>query len=168
VNVLPSTQRKRLKQKETRNFLEQFTKEYGSFGKFTEEQTGVEMSEINEKVVFFLDNEPSIVKIGARLYPTLVFKKVLERLPRVIVDMGAIPHICNGADIMAPGVRNVQGDFLAGSVVAVAEDKYGKYLAIGETTMDSDEMRRTRQGKVMKNRHYVGDEIWNFLSTTKR
>jgi len=125
----------------------------------------IETLRLNGTEIIYLDGRPSIVRIETALFPTLVFNELLKSLPKVVVDMGAIPHVCNGADVMAPGVRRIEGDFASGAVVVVSEDKYGKFLAVGETTKDSEEMKKTKQGKVVLNRHYVGDDIWRLLNS---
>jgi len=156
-------QRKVPKQKEVRSFLKQFSEKYGSMIRLSAGELKMETLRLNGTEIIYLDGKPSVVKIGTALFPTLVFNELLKSLPKVIVDMGAIPHICNGADVMAPGVRRIEGDFPLGAVVVVTEDKYGKFLAVGETAKDSEELKRTKQGKVVLNRHYVGDDIWKSL-----
>lgn len=153
-----------MKHRDVRNLLEQFSREYGSNEQFFGKEPKIEASEVDGVELIFLNGKPSIIRIGGKLFPTLTFNDVLKNLPKVVVDMGAIPHICNGADIMAPGVRRIDGSFPGGSVVVVSEDKYGKFLAVGETLEDSDQLKKMKQGKIVVNRHYVGDEIWNAIS----
>jgi len=81
----------------------------------------------------------------------------------VVVDMGAIPHICNGADVMAPGVLRVEGEFSAGDLVLIVDERYGRPVAIGSALIDSEAVNSTKQGKVVKNLHYVGDKVWSLL-----
>jgi predicted RNA-binding protein (TIGR00451 family) len=37
--------------------------------------------------------------------------------------MGAVPHICNGADIMAPGIVKVEREFQARAMAVVVDEK---------------------------------------------
>jgi PUA-domain protein len=157
-------QRKVLKHRDARNFLEQFSKEYGSDEQFFGKEPKIEASEVDGLELIFLNGKPSIIRIKGRLFPTLTFNEMLKNLPKVVVDMGAIPHICNGADIMAPGVKRIEGSFASGSVVVVSDDKYGKFLAVGETLQNSDQLNKMKQGKIVVNRHYVGDDVWNAIS----
>jgi PUA domain protein len=79
--------------------------------------------------------------------------------------MGAIPYVCNGADVMAPGIVRVEGEFADGDLVLVVDEKHGKPLALGESLSDSESVRNTKEGAVVKNVHFVSDKIWNFAKT---
>ncbi|MEM3606144.1 MAG: PUA domain-containing protein, partial [Candidatus Bathyarchaeia archaeon] len=114
--------------------------------------------------VFFIKDKPLIFSVNNELYPTLIFSEVLMQLPKVIVDMGAIPHICNGSDIMIPGVKKIERTFKKLSLVLIVDEKYGKAIAIGLALIDSEEIKKNERGKCIKNLHYVGDEIWRFIS----
>ncbi len=86
-------------------------------------------------------------------------------LPTVTVDMGAVPHVVGGADVMAPGVRSVRGDFQAGQFLVVVDEKHGKRLAVGKALLDSDNMRATKKGRVVENVHWVGDAVWDIVKS---
>ena len=79
--------------------------------------------------------------------------------------MGAVPHVCNGADVMAPGIVRVEGEFDKGDLVLVMDEKHGKPLALGESLYDAETVRNTKQGVVVENVHFVSDKIWNFAKT---
>jgi PUA domain protein len=113
--------------------------------------------------VYLLNGEPALFKSGENIYPTLLFNGVHGLLPKVVVDMGAIPHVCNGADIMAPGIVRFEGKFVKGDVVLVADERYGKPIAVGEILYNSDEVIEVKHGVVVRNVHYVGDKIWKTL-----
>ncbi len=116
---------------------------------------------VDDVMVFMIDGRPFLVSRKGRLIPALQNDSILAKLPRVIVDMGAIPHVVNGADIMAPGIRKIEGEFAASGLVVVADEKFGKPLAIGAALVSSQKMSETRKGKVIENLHYVGDSAWN-------
>ncbi len=79
--------------------------------------------------------------------------------------MGAVGHVCNGADIMAPGIVRYEGQFAKGSLIIVVDVKHGKPLALGEVLLASEEAKATKKGVVIKNLHFVGDEVWATLKT---
>ena len=66
---------------------------------------------------------------------------------------------------MAPGIVRVEGEFAEGDLVLVVDEKHGKPLALGESLCDSESVRKTKQGAVVKNVHFVSDKIWNFAKT---
>ena len=78
--------------------------------------------------------------------------------------MGAIPYVCNGADVMAPGIKNVQGEFTQNSIIVIEDITHGKALAIGQAIHSSSEIREMKKGKAIKTLHYVGDKIWSLIS----
>ena len=113
--------------------------------------------------IYIINSNPSYVSINNILIPLLNNKKLINLLNRITVDMGAVPHICNGADVMAPGVVNVSSDFDFGTFVAIVDENHGKAIAIGKTVLNSKEIRKTEKGKVVTVLHYVGDKIWHFV-----
>ena len=74
--------------------------------------------------------------------------------------MGAIKFVINGADIMRPGITEIEEGIVKGDFVVIADEKNKNPLAIGIALYDSGEMKKITSGKVVKNIHYVGDEIW--------
>ena len=83
-------------------------------------------------------------------------------LPQVTVDMGAVRYVVNGADIMRPGITNIDEGIQEGSVVAIVDERHGKPLAIGISKFSTDDMRVAESGKVVKSIHYVNDALWDF------
>ncbi|MEM2419799.1 MAG: DUF1947 domain-containing protein [Candidatus Bathyarchaeia archaeon] len=124
---------------------------------------GVELFETDFCEIFLVNGKPSFFKIGQNIYPTLTFDKALASMPKIVIDMGAVRHICNGANVMAPGIVRFEGEFEKGDLVVVVDEKYGKPLAIGETFYDDNQIGRIKHGVVVKNVHFVGDKIWNLI-----
>lgn len=120
---------------------------------------------VGEDAVYFVDGVPLIVRTKVGLLPSLRFAKAIDLLPHVVVDMGAVAHITNGADIMRPGIRDLRSDFEKDDLVVIVDEKFGKPIALGLAEVDSMEMKRVSKGKVIRNVHYVGDELWK--SSTK-
>ena len=120
---------------------------------------------VGEDAVYFVDGAPLIVRTKVGLLPSLRFTKAIDLLPHVVVDMGAVAHIANGADVMRPGIRDLRGDFGKGNLVVIVDEKFGKPIALGLAEVDSMEMKRVSKGKVIRSVHYVGDELWK--SSTK-
>ncbi len=80
---------------------------------------------------------------------------------RIVVDMGAIRFVTNGADIMRPGITDADPSITKGSFVVIGDVNHGKPLAIGIAMYSGEELLAMDDGKVVKNLHYVGDSIWN-------
>ncbi len=105
------------------------------------------------KALFFRKN--------GKLFPTLSIVNVIN-IRKVTVDMGAIPYVVNGADVMGPGVVSADPEIRAGDVVVVVDERHGKALAIGLALAPGAEMRAPK-GKAVRNIHHVGDRIWPLL-----
>lgn len=123
----------------------------------------VETELVKDSEIVLVDGQPIAFKRNGQLVPVLTNSSALERMPRITVDMGAVPHVVGGADIMAPGVRKVEGSFEAKQLVVVVDEKHGKSLAIGGSLYDSATLSATKKGKVITNLHYVGDLVWEAI-----
>ena len=125
----------------------------------------VEIVEAEEAEVILIDGKPLLFNVGETVFPTLLFKEFVEQVPKIVVDMGAVPYVCKGADVMAPGIVKIEGEFHKGDIVAVVDMKYGKPLALGESLHESETARASKKGAVVKNMHYVSDKIWDLAKT---
>ena len=114
--------------------------------------------------VFIIDGDVKLARRDETLFPPLLNESV-EGLPSVLVDMGAIPYVCNGADVMSPGITGIDGEFGEGDLVIVRDEKHRKALAVGVALVPSEDMREMPKGKAVKSVHYVGDKLWKVTST---
>jgi PUA-domain protein len=92
---------------------------------------------------------------------TLLLKKKVE-LKKVVVDMGAIKFVANGADIMRPGITKIDPNIKKGEIVVIVDENHDRALAIGKTLFDAREMKNKNSGKVVKNLHTIQDSVWEF------
>ena len=104
-----------------------------------------------------------MAKSNGKLFFTLSFEELFPLFPKIVIDMGAVPYVCKGADVMAPGVRAVKGEFKENDLLLVIDERHGKPLAIGVALFSSEEMKTVNHGKTVKNLHHVGDKLWNLL-----
>ena len=134
---------------------------------FAKSRNKVECVDIDESKIYFIDESPYLLRTEKGLFPTLIFEGFLAKLPHVIVDIGAIGHICNGADVMAPGIREINGEFTKASTIVVKEEKYGKNIALGLSIYDMKTLESIKKGRVIENIHYVGDIFWEIILRCK-
>jgi len=123
----------------------------------------MEISETPNAKIFFINGKPLIANLKDVWLPTLLFERALLVLPKIVVNMGAIPYVCNGADIMAPGMVKIEGIFNANDYVLVIDERHHKPLAIATALTNSQTTLSLQHGKIAKNIHYVGDSLWNQL-----
>lgn len=151
--------------KEMKELLEAAGKIAPRLPEAVDRKKGLEVAELsNGERIYLQDKRPVLIEAEGKLMPALTGSQdLLSGIPRVVVDMGAVPYICNGADIMAPGIRHVPEGVKVGDIVIVADEKHNKSLAVGIMLMERERVLRKEKGKAIKNIHYVGDEIWKDL-----
>jgi PUA-domain protein len=139
--------------KRLRMDLEQILKDNADF----------EVVQIESIELYLANGKPVLAQSGENIYPTLTFKEFLDLAPKITVDMGAVPYICKGANVMAPGIRRFNNEFQKGDLVLVTDENHGKPIALGEALYNTEQAKNIKQGIIVKNIHYVGDKTWNSL-----
>jgi len=124
-----------------------------------------ECAEPEEGVVFVNLDSLTFVKAEDRFVPFLGSPKVLEMFPSVTVDEGAIRFLLNGADVMRPGIRKLDDWGSPRTIVVVKEEKKGRAIAIGLSTVSGSEASAMTKGSCLKNLHHVGDRYWTLHKT---
>jgi PUA-domain protein len=121
----------------------------------------MEIAESDEDQEFILVNgDPLLFSVNDTYFPTIRGAlRMRSKDKRIVVDMGAVKFIAKGADIMSPGIVDVDTSIRKGDLVIVCDEVHGKPLAIGKALVNADAMMGNR-GKAVKSLHYVGDRIW--------
>jgi PUA-domain protein len=128
-------------------------------------KANVEVVESDVGEIYLIEGKPILFKSGDKILPTLLFSEFIAKAPKIVVDMGAIPYVCKGATVMAPGIVRVEGEFIKGDLVIVVDMKHGKALSLGESLLDAETAKQTKKGPVVKTLHYVSDKIWDYIKT---
>ena len=131
-----------------------------------------ELPKIKNLKVYFIDdnsqlivgNEITVLKIGEQYLPFLNQTDVLKKFPNVMVDMGAVKFMCNGANVMRPGIKKYT-EFSKDDIVCVIEESKHKFLAVGKALTDSLELESMPKGEIVKNLHYISDKYWEISKT---
>lgn len=153
-----------LKAKEAKKLLDKASSRLGlTTEQLLKGKAGVEIVESGDTDIILVNGKQSFFQVGEGIYPTLTFVEYSLLAPKVVVDMGAVPFVCKGANIMAPGIRKFEGKFKKGDLVIVADEKYGKPIALGEILYDKEEIMNVKEGVVVRNIHFVGDKVWSLL-----
>ena len=143
--------------------IKEIKQELGEYGSLINNKSSVEVLETDEYNYILVNREPYIIMIDDKPYPTLKAILANEDLENktVVVDMGAVRFVTNGADIMSPGIVEADDDIVPGDVVVIVDVNNHKPLAIGESLISGPEMVESSKGKAIKSLHFVGDDIWN-------
>lgn len=163
--VIPKTYKRfSLKEREKKRILNDFSKTFKvDFEKTFGSKIRFELAKVKTSEFIFINGKPLLAKIRGLFFPTLIFDEAISSLPKILVDTGAISHICNGADVMAPGVVRIDGYFDKNNFILIVDERHRKPLAIGVAQIDSPAIKNLKHGKVVKNIHYVSDNLWNFI-----
>jgi PUA-domain protein len=164
---MPTKQRRYpIKAKEAKQVLEEASKTLKlDVEAMFETKVSVEVVESDVGEIYIIGGKPILFKSGETILPTLFFPDFINKAPKIVVDMGAIPYVCKGATIMAPGIVRIEGEFKSGDLVLIVDMKHGKALALGESLLDSENAKQTKKGPVAKTLHYVSDKIWDYIKT---
>jgi PUA domain protein len=164
---MPTKQRRYpLKTKEAKQILEEASQKLrmdidALFGA----KANVEVVESDVGEIYLIAGKPVLYKAVDTVLPTLLFGEFVAKAPKIVVDMGAIPYVCKGATVMAPGIVRIDGEFGKGDIVIVVDMKHGKALALGESLLDANTAKTIKKGPVVKTLHYVSDKIWDYIKT---
>lgn len=147
-------QKKKLK--EIKNEL----KEYSSI---IPDKANVEMLETDLNSFILINGHPYIILINEKPFPTLradIDNNIHGK--QVVVDMGAVKFMANGADVMSPGIVATDENIAKDDIVIIVDENHEKPLAIGISLITGEEMVKNDKGKAVKTVHFIGDSIWNF------
>lgn len=92
---------------------------------------------------------------------TLLLNKQVE-LKTVVVDMGAIRYVTNGADVMRPGITKIEPNIKKNDIIQIVDETHNRALALGKAMFDANAMELKTSGKVIKNLHTIKDNVWKF------
>lgn len=117
-------------------------------------------AELLDNKIILINSEPSFFYHETKLVPTLKYLLKHAILKTITVDMGAVKFVINGADIMRPGIKEINNTITKSEFVVIIDEQNKKPLAVGIALYDAPQIQFMTSGKVIKNIHYVGDELW--------
>jgi len=155
--------RHRLKSKEIRELNNILEKEFGET--FFDTNVAVEVGDVENTRFVFIDGQALLMYFEDKLCFTLKGIEVFKPKNRfVVVDMGAVKFVTNGADVMAPGIIDADNNIKENDFVWICDERNKKPLAVGFATVSGEGMISGDKGKAIRVIHYVGDSIWGFVA----
>ena len=122
--------RHRLKGKDVKNIQNQIKKIFSQ--EFFDVKSSVETGEIEETKIIFVDDELVFMDHEGEIVFTLHgLYKYKPKENFVVVDMGAIKFVTNGADVMAPGIVDADSNISENQQVWICDETHRKPLAVG-------------------------------------
>jgi len=157
--ALKIRRRARLRQKESADVIRRLAEEFGMAVPL--DNVPPDEAEAGPFRLLLRGNEALALFVEGGIVPTVRGLLAFPATKRwVTVDMGAVRFIYNGADVMAPGILEVDPAIRAGDVVWVRDEKNRRPLAVGRAIMDGPTMAREEKGKAIETIHHVGDDLW--------
>ena len=116
--------------------------------------------ELADEKYYFVNSNLHFFLHEGKIIPTLKLILTNNFLKKITVDMGAVRFVASGADVMRPGITAIDEGINKDDIISIVDIKNNKPLAIGWALFSEKEMKEMTSGKVIKNLHYVGDDIW--------
>jgi len=148
-----------LKRKQLKNINRELSRYYDhDFGLM---KVSVERASSKDRDILIVDKIPVLFAHEGSFYLTLKgFEKYPVNAKYVTVDMGAVPYLANGADIMAPGIIDADVSIAKGDIVWIRDERNLRPLSVGKSSCSGEELKARNKGKVISTIHYVGDDLW--------
>ena len=137
-------------------------KELKEYSSIIPDKANVEMLETDFNSFVLINGQPHIILINKKPFPTL--KAIIDNNihgKQVIVDMGAVKYMANGADVMSPGIVATDENIEKSDIVVIVDENHEKPLAIGVSLITGNKMVKNDKGKAIETVHFIGDNIWN-------
>ena len=154
--------RHRLKSRDIRNIINDLKKSFNC--NFFNEKSLVEVGFFNDTKMILVDKIPCFFYYEDTIFFTLQGLNIYKPSNKfIVVDMGAVKFVTNGADIMTPGIKEFDDEIKENDQVWICDEKNRKPLSVGISLLSAEEMSKKEKGKAVKNIHYVGDSLWNLV-----
>lgn len=142
--------------------LKKITEELGDYAFLIPSKAKIEMLEAEPYPIVLVDGQPQVMLVDNKPFPTLKAALSMELKSKyVVVDMGAVRFMANGADVMSPGIVDADLEIVEGNVVIVIDETHRKPLAVGISLISGSEMVENSKGKAVTTIHFIGDPIWD-------
>src|SRR5512135_329333 len=123
--------------------------------------------ELDDSTSLITGDSITAIRTGENYLPFLSETGLLDKFPKATVDAGAIKFVCNGANVMRPGIKKFS-EFKKDDIICVVEEAHNKFLAVGKALVSSEEMSSITKGEVVKNLHYISDKYWEAAKLIKK
>ena len=154
--------RHRLKRKEIREIQNRLKKTFNC--DIFDGKTAVEAGDFEGIKLIFVNDEPCFMIHGNKIVFTLHgLNKYKPKENFVIIDMGAVKFVTNGADVMSPGIVDADSNINENDQVWICDERHHRPLAVGIAIMNGEQMISEGKGNSVQVIHYVGDRVWNFI-----
>jgi PUA domain protein len=169
--MLRTKHRSFLRAKEQRELLQRLSSTPGLVHRVLADKTGVkagvERVVLEDKTELLLvEGQAWLIRQPELLLPAL--PALLDNaihLPKVVVDTGAVPHVAQGADVMAPGIVEVDQNLAQGDLVVIVDQKNRTPIAVGRMLTNGANIEQMGKGRAVQTLHHIGDQLWRLMKS---
>ena len=154
--------RKQLNKNDVEKINQEINEQLG-INDFFEKKDQMMMVDENHKLFVVRDGEVCFFYHDGKIVPTLKLLLKQSILKQTVVDMGAVKFVSSGADVMRPGIVELDHAIKKDELVVVVDQTHKKPLCVAKALFSGEEIFTMKQGKVLKALHWVGDGIWQFV-----
>ena len=155
--------RHRLKTKDIKDIEEEINNIFSDVN--FDKKSSIEIADVDQYKIIFIENKPCFMFYNDEIFFTL--QGLLFFHPKqnfVVVDMGAVKFVTEGADVMTPGIVDADQNIKEDQQVWICDEKNRKPLAVGIAIIDGSRMINEDKGRAIKTIHWVGDRLWKFTA----
>ncbi|XP_025830834.1 malignant T-cell-amplified sequence 1 homolog [Agrilus planipennis] len=155
-------------QKGIRNkLIEQYPHLEGYIDNILPKKDAIRIVKCHDHVEIVVNSTGNLLFFRQREGPWMPTLKLLHKypffLPMEQVDKGAIKFVLSGANIMCPGLTSPGARMTEapkGAIVAIMAEGKQHALAIGLTSLSTEEIAKVNKGVGIENVHYLNDGLW--------
>ncbi len=130
---------------------------------FFDKKDSLTLLDVNHNLFLVKDDIVLFFYKDGKLVPTLKLLLQKPLLKQVVVDMGAVKFVSSGADVMRPGIVELDHSIKKDELIVVVDQTHKKPLCIAKALFSGEEIFQMKQGRVLKSVHWVGDAVWNIV-----
>ena len=157
-------QRTLMNNKDKKELISRLTAKYGeSIQSILDKKTQIEYVRLeNKEEIYLINGCPAIFANNEIIIPMLNFLGTQEfPIKTIVVDAGAIKFVSSGADVMRPGIVEIDASIAKDECILIREITHKKPLAVGIALYGGEEIKAMQTGRVVKNIHHVGDQYYS-------
>ena len=122
---------KQLNKSEIADINSEIDKQFG-VADFFDKKSRLELAEMDHVLLVVHERVPLFFYRDGRLVPTLRLLLKRPLLKQAVVDMGAVKFVSSGADVMRPGIVELDHAIKKDELVVIVDQTHRKPLAVGQ------------------------------------
>lgn len=143
--------------KEKKELIQQLDPKY----EFNKKDIIIQLNNIlfKNKKHFLIKSQHLKYKIEDEYIPHLKSDEV-KLLKKITIDVGAVPFLVKGADMMRPGIVKIDTSIKKNEIISIVDEIKGLIIGVGIAMHNYEEMQNMNSGKMILTLHYFKDDFY--------